>query len=196
MSPVTCADGRVRCDWAATHPLHTVYHDREWGAPLRDARALFELLVLETFQAGLSWLTILKRREGFVRAFQGFDPAVVAAYGPADMERLVADPGIIRNRLKVEATPVNARAFLAMQERPGGFAGYLWDFVDGRPVVNAWREQSQVPATTPLSDRVAKDMKQRGFRFLGSTSCYAFLQSSGVVNDHLVDCFRFAELTA
>jgi DNA-3-methyladenine glycosylase I len=185
---------KVRCPWPGTDPLYLDYHDREWGTPLRDDRALFELLVLEGFQAGLSWYTILKRREGFRRAFQGFVPETVAAYGAKDFERLLADPGIIRNRLKVEAAPVNARAFLAVREAFGSFADYLWGFVDGHPVVNAWERVEQVPAVTPLSDRVSRDLKSRGFKFVGSTSVYAFLQSTGVVNDHLASCFRFAEL--
>ncbi len=187
-------DARVRCPWPGSDPLYVDYHDREWGTPLRDDRALFELLVLEGFQAGLSWYTILKRREGFRRAFGGFIPEVVAAYGPKEHARLLADPGIIRNRLKVEAAPLNARAFLAVQGSFGSFADYLWGFVDGRPVVNAWERVDQVPAVTPLSDTVSRDLKSRGFKFVGSTSVYAYLQSAGIVNDHLASCFRFAEL--
>lgn len=187
--------GRVRCPWPGVDPLYLDYHDREWGTPLHDDRALFELLVLEGFQAGLSWYTILKRREGFRRAFQGFDPQVVAAYGPAEFERLLADTGIIRNRLKVEAAPINARAFLAVRDKYGSFAKYLWGFVDGRPLVNAWERMDQVPAVTPLSDTVSRDLKAKGFKFVGSTSVYAYLQSAGIVNDHFVSCFRYAELT-
>nr|WP_272881738.1 DNA-3-methyladenine glycosylase I [Fundidesulfovibrio soli] len=177
------------------HPLLLEYHDAEWGAPLRDDRVLFELLILEGFQAGLSWLTILKRREGFRQAFQGFAPQVVAGYSKADMERLMADAGIIRNRLKVEAAPVNARAFMKVQASHGSFADYFWGFVDGRPVVNAWKEMSQVPAVTPLAEKVSKDMKAKGFKFVGPVSVYAYLQSAGLVNDHLESCFRFAETT-
>ena len=193
MSAVPGPDGKPRCPWAISHPLHMAYHDAEWGAPQREDRALFELLILEGFQAGLSWLTILKRREGFRRAFQGFDPQAVAGYGKADLERLLADPGIIRNRLKVEAAPANAKAFLKVQGSHGSFAEYFWGFVDGRPVVNAWKEMSQVPAVTPLAEKVSKDLKARGFKFVGPVSVYAYLQSAGLVNDHLEGCFRFAE---
>jgi len=187
-------DGLTRCPWPGDDPLYRDYHDREWGTPLRDDRALFELLVLEGFQAGLSWLTILRRRENFRRAFQGFDPHAVAAYGPDDFARLLADPGIIRNRLKVEASAQNARAFLAAQERHGGFARFLWGFVDNAPVQNAWERMDQVPATTPLSDAVSRALKAQGFKFVGSTIVYALLQSIGMVNDHLTGCFRHAQL--
>jgi DNA-3-methyladenine glycosylase I len=187
-------DGRSRCPWPGSDPAYVDYHDREWGTPLRDDRALFELLVLEGFQAGLSWLTILKRREGFRRAFEGFDPNVVVAYGPRERERLLADPGIIRNRLKVEAASANAKAFLAVQHRHGSFSDYLWRFVDGKPQVNSWERIDQVPASTPLSDAVSRDLKSLGFKFVGTTIAYAFLQSCGLVNDHLVGCFRRAEL--
>lgn len=186
--------GPVRCPWCGTDPLYVDYHDREWGTPLRDDPALFELLVLEGFQAGLSWLTILKRREGFRQAFGGFDPEAMAAYGPKDFERLLADPRIIRNRLKVEASRANARAFLAVRDKLGSFSAYLWHFVDGRPVVNAFENMGQVPASTPLSDAVSRDLKSRGFKFVGSTIVYAYLQSAGLVNDHLTSCFRRAEL--
>lgn len=189
-------DGRPRCGWAVTHPLHLAYHDAEWGAPLRDDKALFELLILEGFQAGLSWLTILKRREGFRAAFEGFDPEVVARYGKEDFARLMADERIIRNRLKVEAAPLNARAFLQVQAEYGSFAKYFWGFVDGRPVVNAWKDMRDVPAVTPLAEKVSKDMRTRGFRFVGPVSVYAYLQSAGLVNDHLEGCFRQAETAA
>ncbi|GFK93719.1 DNA-3-methyladenine glycosylase 1 [Fundidesulfovibrio magnetotacticus] len=187
-------DGLTRCPWPGADPLYTDYHDREWGTPLRDERALFELLILEGFQAGLSWLTILRRRENFRRAFQGFDPETMAAYGPTDFARLLADPGIIRNRLKVEASARNARAFLATQERHGGFAAFLWAFVDNTPVQNAWERMDQTPATTPLSDAVSRALKAQGFTFVGSTIVYALLQSAGLVNDHLTCCFRHAQL--
>ena len=188
------SDGRPRCPWVGTDPLNLDYHDREWGVPLRDDLALFELLVLEGFQAGLSWLTILKRREGFRKAFDGFIPEVVVRYGPKDINRLMADPGIIRNRLKIEAAPANALAFLKVREKFGNFSDYLWKFVDHRPVVNSWERIDQIPASTPLSDTISRDLKSKGFRFVGPTSVYAFLQSAGLVNDHLVDCFRYAEL--
>jgi len=184
----------ARCPWPGGDPLYVDYHDREWGTPLRDDHALFELLVLEGFQAGLSWLTILRRREGFREAFGGFDPEAMAAYGTKDFERLLADPRIIRNRLKVEASRANARAFLAVRDMRGSFSEYLWDFVDHRPVVNSRESMSQVPATTPLSDAISRDLKSKGFKFVGSTIVYAYMQSAGLVNDHLTSCFRYAEL--
>lgn len=183
-------DGRPRCPWSLGHPLYVAYHDAEWGVPVHDDRILFEYLLLEGFQAGLSWLTILKRREGFRRAYAGFDPEQVAAFDAARNAALRQDEGIIRNRLKIEAAPVNARAFLAVQASHGSFAQYLWNFVDGRQVVNTWKSLAEVPAETPLSVRLSRDLKAKGFRFVGSTICYAFLQSVGVVDDHLTCCFR------
>lgn len=179
-----------RCPWAGTDPDYVRYHDEEWGVPLRDDRALFELLILEGAQAGLSWITILKRREGYRRAFEGFDPERIARYGPVDEARLLADPGIVRNRLKVGSAIRNARAFLALCEERGSFSDYLWNFTDGRPVVNRWKLMSEVPARTDLSDCISTDLKRRGFNFVGSVIVYAFLQSAGLVNDHLVSCFR------
>lgn len=196
MSLLVGPDGRKRCPWPGSDPVYVDYHDREWGMPLWDDQALFELLVLEGFQAGLSWLTILKRREGFRQAFEGFDPNVIVAYGPRERERLLADPGIIRNRLKVEAATANAKAFLAVQHQNGSFSDYLWGFVDGKPVINTWERIDQVPASTPLSDTVSRDLKSRGFKFVGTTITYALLQSCGLVNDHLVGCFRRAELVS
>lgn len=196
MSLVTGADGLARCPWPGTDPLYLEYHDREWGAPLRDDRALFELLLLEGFQAGLSWLTILKRRESMRRAFQGFDPAALAAYGDADFQRLLADPGIIRNRLKVHGATKNAKAYLGILDKHGSFSDYLWGFVNNRPVVNAWERMQDVPARTPLSDEMSRALKACGFTFVGSTIMYAFMQASGLVNDHLTGCFRYAQLTA
>ncbi len=184
-----------RCAWSTTDPLLSEYHDREWGAPVHDDRRMFEFLTLEAAQAGLSWLTILRRREGYRRAFAGFDPQEVARFGEEEIARLLADPGIIRNRLKVRAAVNNARAFLKVQEEFGGFSAYLWSFVDGRPRVNGWTSQSQIPATSLESDALSRDLKQRGFSFMGSTIVYAHLQATGLVNDHTVDCFRFAELT-
>lgn len=184
---------KTRCPWAGTHPEYVRYHDEEWGVPLRDDRALFGLIVLEGAQAGLSWLTILRRRESYRRAFEGFDPERVARYGAKDMERLLGDSGIIRNRRKIVSAVDNARAFLATREEKGSFSDYLWDFVDRRPVVNHWRAVSEIPARTELSDRVSKDLKDRGFTFVGSVIVYALLQSAGLVNDHLVSCFRWED---
>lgn len=170
------------------------YHDREWGVPVRDDRELFEFLVLESAQAGLSWYTVLRKREAYRRAFAAFDPDAVARYTEADIERLLGDAGLIRNRAKLEAAVNNARRFLEVQAAHGSFARFLWGFVDGRPIVNHWREPAEVPATTPLSDRLARELKRLGFSFLGSTVLYAHLQATGLVNDHLVGCFRHAEI--
>jgi DNA-3-methyladenine glycosylase I len=171
------------------------HHDEEWGTPSRDDRHLFELLTLEGAQAGLSWSTILNKREGYRRAFAGFDPAAVAAFGPDDVERLMQDAGIVRNRLKIESTLANAPRVLEAQEEHGSFAEYLWSFVGGKPLVGHWRSLSELPAETELSRSMSKDLKKRGFRFVGPTVCYAFMQSVGLVNDHTVDCFRYRELT-
>lgn len=188
------SDARVRCEWALGHPLLTGYHDEEWGVPVRDDRELFEKLVLDGAQAGLSWLTILKRREGYRRAFHGFDPERIAAYGEEDVARLLADPGIIRNRQKVRSAIGNARAYLALRDELGSFSGYLWGFVDGRPVVNRPRRVADVPAETETSRRLSKDLRARGFSFVGPTIVYAFMQAVGMVNDHTVDCFRQREV--
>lgn len=182
-----------RCAWAKNERL-IKYHDEEWGKPVYDDRTLFEFLVLEGAQAGLSWDTILARREAYRRAFDGFDPEKVARYGPEKVAALLADPGIIRNRLKVTSAIQNARAFLRVQEEFGSFARYLWSFVDGSPRINAWHSLSEVPATSPESDRLSRDLKKRGFSFVGSTICYAFMQAVGMVNDHVVTCFRYREL--
>jgi DNA-3-methyladenine glycosylase I len=167
------------------------YHDEEWGVPSHDDRHLFELLTLEGAQAGLSWSTILRKRDGYRKAFAGFDPAKVAGFGPKDVERLLGDPGIVRNRLKVESTLENAGRVLEVQDELGSFDAYLWGFVDGEPIVGGWRSLSELPAETPLSKALSKDLKKRGFRFVGPTSVYAFMQSVGMVDDHTVDCFRF-----
>jgi len=172
------------------------YHDTEWGVPVHDDPTHFEFLVLEGAQAGLSWATILKRRGGYTKAFAGFDAAKVARFTPARVERLLADPGIIRNRAKVEATVRNARAFLAVREEFGSFDAYIWGFVGGRPIVNEWKRTAQLPAITPESEALSKDLRRRGFGFVGPTVCYAHLQATGLVNDHLVSCFRYGELTA
>jgi DNA-3-methyladenine glycosylase I len=184
----------TRCPWAGTDPLYVAYHDEEWGVPSRDDRHLFEMLVLEGAQAGLSWITVLRKREGYRRAFAGFDAATVARFGPADVERLLADPGVVRNRLKVESAVDSARAFLALGEEAGSFASWLWAFVDGCPVQGSFREMREVPARTPLAETISKELRKRGFRFVGPTIVYAFLQAVGVVNDHLLGCPRRREV--
>ena len=187
------ADDRPRCHWA-TGPWNVPYHDTEWGVPVHDDRTHFEFLVLEGAQAGLSWLTILKKREGYRRLFADFAVDKVARFTPKRIEKILLDPGIIRNRAKVEATVRNARAFLAVQEEFGSFDSYLWDFVGGSPKVNKWRRIEQLPATTPISEAVSADLRKRDFRFVGPTVCYSHLQAAGLINDHLVSCFRYAEL--
>jgi len=183
-----------RCAWAGDDPLYQQYHDREWGVPVYDDRLLFEFLLLEGAQAGLSWLTILRKREGYRAAFAGFDPERVARFGDAEQAALLANPAIVRNRLKVAAAISNARAFLAVQEEFGTFADYMWRFVDGRPIQNGWKDSTEVPATSPESEAMSRDLKKRGFRFVGATICYAHMQAVGMVNDHTVDCFRWREL--
>jgi DNA-3-methyladenine glycosylase I len=178
-----------RCDWARAEPNLT-YHDTEWGVPVHDDRALFELLILEGAQAGLSWTTILNKRENYRRAFDHFDAAKIARYDARKVAKLLADPGIVRNRLKIAATIRNAEAFLAVQKEFGSFDRYLWSFVGGRPIVNRRRAMADVPARTPESDALSKDLLKRGFKFVGSTICYAFMQATGMVNDHLVTCLR------
>jgi DNA-3-methyladenine glycosylase I len=184
----------TRCGWCGSDPLYVAYHDREWGVPVVDDRVLFEFLLLEGAQAGLSWSTILRKREGYRRAFAGFDPAKVARFDRRRIEKLLADPGIVRNRLKVESAVSNAAAFLAVQEAHGSFAAYIWDFVDRRPIQNRWRALAELPARTPLADAISKDLKRRGFRFVGPTIVYAHMQATGMVNDHAVSCFRHREL--
>ena len=179
-----------RCSWART-PLSIAYHDAEWGVPVHDDRILFEFLVLEGAQAGLSWETILRKRAAYRAAFAGFDPDVVARFTPAKVRRLLADPGIVRNRLKVESAVGNAGALLAVRDEFGSFDGYLWRFVDGAPIVNRRRSPAEVPARTAHSDALSRDLKQRGFRFVGSTICHAYMQAVGLVNDHLATCFRY-----
>jgi DNA-3-methyladenine glycosylase I len=187
-------DGKKRCSWAGSDPLYRDYHDTEWGVPVHDDRLLFEFLVLEGAQAGLSWITILKKREAYRRAFAGFHPEAVAGFDDSDLERLLADPGIVRNRLKLSSAVKNARAVLTIQEEFGSFDAYLWRFVDGAPLQNSWSSHSEVPATTDVSDALSRDLKRRGFNFVGSTICYAFMQAVGMVNDHTPGCFRRAEL--
>lgn len=184
----------TRCAWAGSDPLYQDYHDREWGVPVHDDRLLFEFLILEGAQAGLSWITILRKREAYRAAFAGFDPEAVAVFDDAKVAELLQNPGIVRNRLKVASAITNARAFLAVQEEFGSFDTYLWRFVNGQPIQNAWQNIKEIPASTPLSDTLSRDLKQRGFRFVGSTICYAHMQAVGMVNDHTVDCFRWREL--
>jgi len=181
----------VRCPWCGSDPLYTAYHDREWGVPLHDEQRLFEMLTLEGAQAGLSWLTILRKREGYRRAFAGFDPQLVAGFGDADVARLLADPGIVRNRLKIASTISNARAVLEVQARYCSLDAFLWGFVDGAPIRNSWRSMAEIPASTPLSDAMSRELKRHGFHFVGTTICYAHMQATGMVNDHLTGCFRY-----
>lgn len=186
---------KQRCGWAPeSDPVYVKYHDTEWGVPVHQDRLHFEFIILEGAQAGLSWSTILHRRDGYRRAFTNFDPEAVARMTKADEARLLQDPGIIRNRLKVASAPINARAFLEIQEAFGSFDQYIWNFVDGSPVQNSWKTLSELPASTPLSDKVSKDLKKRGFKFVGTTIVYAHLQATGIVNDHLIDCFRREEV--
>jgi DNA-3-methyladenine glycosylase I len=186
-------NARVRCAWPSS-PISIAYHDREWGVPLKDDRKLFEFLVLDAAQAGLSWEIILRKREGFRAAFDNFDAGKVARYDARKIGELLADARIIRNRLKIESAIGNARAFLAVQEECGSFASYIWQFVGGKPKINARRSLKDIPATSAESDAMSRALKKRGFRFVGSTICYAFMQAAGLVNDHAVDCFRHAEL--
>jgi DNA-3-methyladenine glycosylase I len=186
----------IRCEWARdSSPEMVVYHDEEWGTPSHDDRHLFEMLTLEGAQAGLSWSTILRKRDGYRSAFDGFDPEAVAGFGSEDVERLLADPGIVRNRLKVESTIVNAARILEVRDELGSFDAYVWSVVDGGPIVGRWRSLAELPAETELSRAFSKDLKRRGFRFVGPTICYAFMQTVGLVNDHTVDCFRFREVS-
>ena len=184
----------ARCPWAGTDPLYVAYHDEEWGVPSRDDRHLFEMLTLEGAQAGLSWITVLRKREGYRRAFAGFDPTKVARFGPEDVERLLGDAGIVRNRLKVESAVDNAKAFLALQRKAGSFAEWLWAYVDAKPVQGSFRELREVPAKTPLAETISKDLRKQGFRFVGPTIVYAYLQAVGVVNDHIASCPRHREV--
>lgn len=183
----------IRCAWCGADDIYVRYHDEEWGVPVRNDRRLFEFLVLEGAQAGLAWITILRKRAGYRAAFDGFDPAKVARFEDARLERLLHDPGIVRNRLKIASVRRNARAFLAVQEEWGSFASYIWRFVEGKPIQNRWRSLAELPASTPLSDAISKDLKGRGFNFVGTTIVYAHMQATGMVNDHVVECFRHEE---
>lgn len=184
----------IRCEWAGTDPLYVAYHDQEWGTPVHDDRLLFEFLVLEGMQAGLSWSTILKKRENFRQAFDGFNPLKIVAYDEAKVAELLNNTGIIRNRLKIRATIDNARAYLKVQEEIGSFDPYIWQFVGGKPIMNAWKSMSEIPALSEEATQMSKDLRRRGFRFVGPTICYAYMQATGMVNDHVVSCFRYQEL--
>jgi len=183
----------TRCGWCGDDPIYVDYHDKEWGVPVWDDQTLFEFLILEGAQAGLAWITVLRKRDGYRALFDGFDAAKVARYSDKKLEKILLDPRIIRNRLKVYGARKNALAFLKVQKERGSFAEYLWDFVDHKPIQNSWKSLSEMPATTPLSDSISKDMKKRGFTFVGSTIMYAHMQATGMVNDHTADCFRYRE---
>jgi len=184
---------KIRCEWTGTEPLMIAYHDQEWGVPLHDDQKLFEFLILEGMQAGLSWMTILRKRESFRAAFDGFDPQKVARYDQNKFAELMENTGIIRNRRKIEAAAQNARAFLVIQEEFGSFDTYVWQFVDGKPLVNAWKTINEIPAKSMQSEIMSKELRKRGFNFVGPTICYAHMQATGMVNDHTVDCFRYLE---
>ena len=183
-----------RCEWANRSELEQFYHDEEWGVPDHDDRSLFEFLVLEGAQAGLSWSTILRKREGYRKAFDDFDAGKISRYSENDVSLLLANSEIIRNKLKIHAAITNARAFLRVQEQFGGFAPYIWRFVNGRPIQNSWKTMADIPSTTPESEAMSEDLQKRGFKFVGPTICYAFMQAVGMVNDHVIDCFRYEEL--
>ncbi len=185
---------KTRCAWCGEDPLYVAYHDQEWGKPVWDDKTLFEFLILETFQAGLSWITILRKRENFREAFDYFDYKKIAGYGEEKYEALMENPGIIRNRLKIRSAISNAVAFMKIQEEFGSFSDYIWAFVDRKPVVNEWKFMKDLPARTEISDLISKDLKKRGFKFVGSTVVYAHMQATGMVNDHVTDCFRYPEL--
>ncbi|MEN8241427.1 MAG: DNA-3-methyladenine glycosylase I [Chloroflexota bacterium] len=184
----------TRCEWAGSDPLYIAYHDQEWGKPVHDDQKLFEFIILEGAQAGLSWITILRKRENYREAFDYFDPEKVANYDQAKIDQLLSNPGIIRNKLKVRSAVTNAQAFLKVQEEFGSFDNYMWAFIDHKPIINQWKKMNQIPAKTPLSELLSKDLKQRGFKFVGPTICYAHMQAVGMVNDHTTDCFRYREL--
>jgi DNA-3-methyladenine glycosylase I len=187
---------RDRCGWCGDDPLYVTYHDEEWGVPVYDDRTLFEFLILEGAQAGLSWSTILKKREAYRRAFDDFDVEKIARYDGIKISALLTDPGIVRNQLKIGSAVTNAQAFLKIQNERGSFSEYIWSFVDGRPIQNAWRTLAEIPAKAPLAETISKDLKNRGFRFVGPTIVYAHMQATGMVNDHVVECFRYPEIAA
>ena len=183
-----------RCSWCGEDPLYVDYHDKEWGVPVYDDPTLFEFLTLETFQAGLSWITVLRKRENFRRAFDNFDYSKIAGYKEDKIQQLLTDPGIIRNKLKVRATVSNAQAFMEVQKEFGSFSKYIWGFTDGKPITNTFEKMADIPANTPLSDAISKDLKKRGFKFVGTTVVYAHMQATGMVNDHVKDCFRYNQV--
>lgn len=185
---------KVRCPWAGNIPIYINYHDNEWGRPVHDDNKLFEMLILEGMQAGLSWITVLKKREAFRTAFDGFDPNKVALYTDSKIQELLANEGIIRNRLKINAAVINAKAFLEIQKKYGSFDAFLWRYVDNTPIIGHWEKVEDIPASTPLSDKISKDLKKMGFKFVGSTIIYAFMQAIGMVNDHIKECFIWAEI--
>ena len=187
---------KKRCDWVTDDPLIIAYHDDEWGQPEHDDKKLFEMLILEGAQAGLSWITILKKRKSYQSAFDNFDPHKVAKYGESKVHALLQNAGIVRNKLKVRSTITNAQAFIAIQEEFDSFDEYIWGFVDGSPICNQWQSLSEIPGKTMVSENMSKDLKKRGFRFVGPTICYAFMQATGMVNDHTTDCFRYPEINA
>lgn len=183
-----------RCEWCGTDPLYVKYHDEEWGVPVHDDRKHFEMIILDGAQAGLSWLTVLRKRENYRKAFDKFNPIKVAKYDEKKMGELLNNPGIIRNKLKVKSAVTNAQAFLKVQKEFGSFDKYIWEFVGGKPIINKWKSLKELPATSKESDAMSKDLKRRGFKFVGSTICYAYMQAAGMVNDHIVNCFRYKEL--
>jgi len=183
-----------RCDWCVNSEIETSYHDNEWGVPLHDDRKLFEFMLLDAFQAGLSWKTILMKRENFRRAFDDFSPTLISNYEDDKISELMNDSGIIRNRLKIESSVINARLFLEIQAKNDSFDKFIWQFTDGSPIINHYKSMKEIPASTPISDKMSKELKKLGFKFVGTTICYAFMQASGMVNDHLVTCFRHSEL--
>ncbi len=183
-----------RCDWANSNPLEIKYHDEEWGVPVHDDRLLFELLILEGAQAGLSWSTILQKRQGYLKVFNNFDARKMARYSDAKKEKLLQDPGIVRNKLKVNAAVENAKCFLTIQKEYGSFDAYIWSFVGGKPIQNRWKKMSDVPVSTPEAEAMSRDLKKKGFKFVGPTICYAYMQAVGMVNDHLVSCFRYLDV--
>lgn len=185
---------KTRCKWAGKDPLYMEYHDNEWGVPLYDDAKLFEFLILETFQAGLSWITILRKRENFRKAFDGFDYKKIANYDDSKFDELLLNAGIVRNKLKIKATISNAVAFMEIQKEFGSFSKYIWSFTNGNPIKNSWKAMEEVPPNTPLSDTISKDLKKRGFKFVGTTVIYAHMQATGMVNDHTTDCFRYGEV--
>jgi len=187
-------DGRHRCTWCGEDPLYQSYHDQEWGVPIYDSRALFEKLILDGFQAGLSWITILKKRDNFIKAFDGFNPEIIARYGPGKFDALMQDKGIVRNRAKITGTIKSAQIFLDIEEKEGGFSNLLWGYLDGKVLQNNWERMSDVPTETALSKVISKDLKSRGFNFVGPTIVYAFMQAVGMINDHQIGCFRHSEV--